>query len=99
MFRQYAAPMRIHVGKRYWNIPILTYISNRRSEKMWERATPVRLARRLPVKRKQLDDLVDEWYSSDTNMPLWQYLGMTYDEYERWVKTSELPPEFETYDW
>lgn len=36
MWWQIAAPMRVHVGKRHWNIPVLTAIANWRTSRIWE---------------------------------------------------------------
>lgn len=37
MMWQYGAPMRFHWGpKRFWDIPVLTWIANKRSEQIWD---------------------------------------------------------------
>lgn len=43
-----------------------------------------------------LDDLVDEWHdlppgSPDAQLPLHDYLGMTWVQYARWTETCILP--------
>lgn len=35
---------------------------------------------------KSVDDLIEEWNNSDSNLHLHEYLGMTWDEYCRWVE-------------
>jgi hypothetical protein len=37
----------------------------------------------------KLDDLIDEWHESDTDMPLHEYLGMSKEEYKRFVENDE----------
>jgi hypothetical protein len=37
---------------------------------------------RLP---KEIDDYVDTWHESDSNVPLYKFLGMTRKEYSLWV--------------
>lgn len=32
-----------------------------------------------------LDDGITAWHESDSELPLYTYLGMTWDEYRRWV--------------
>lgn len=39
---------------------------------------------------KNIDDKIDEWHNSESNLPLHEYLGMTKDEYVSWVKDSNL---------
>jgi hypothetical protein len=35
-----------------------------------------------------IDDLIDEWHEGDYDMPLHQFLGMTWGEYTTWVNQS-----------
>lgn len=37
------------------------------------------------VHHHDIDDLVDEWHKGDSDLPLHEYLGMTWDEYQAWV--------------
>jgi hypothetical protein len=34
-----------------------------------------------------IDDLIDLWHDSDDPRPLHAFLGMTWDEYKRWVSS------------
>jgi hypothetical protein len=42
---------------------------------------------------KHIDDLVDEWHASGPEeiRSLAEFLGMTEEEYKRWVETCEVP--------
>jgi hypothetical protein len=35
--------------------------------------------------KEEIDDLVDEWHGSETKMSLHEFLGMTEEEYNRWI--------------
>ena len=35
----------------------------------------------LETLESTLDDFIDEWHNSDSDQPLFDYLGMTYEEY------------------
>jgi len=35
-------------------------------------------------------DAVDEWHNSKGTLPLDRYLGLTWDEYGRWIKGIDL---------
>lgn len=48
------------------------------------------LASQVPNK-KNIDDLVDEWHQSDVNIPLHDYLGMSFSEYTKYVEKDILP--------
>ncbi len=37
----------------------------------------------------ELQDRVDAWHAADTEMSLPEWLGMTDEEYARWVETGE----------
>lgn len=37
---------------------------------------------------KNIDDKIDEWHNSDSDLPLYQYLGMTKEKYVSWVKSE-----------
>lgn len=36
-----------------------------------------------------MDDHVDRWHDGDSPLELHEYLGLTWDEYGRWVKDPE----------
>lgn len=42
-----------------------------------------------------VDDLVDAWHESDSSMGCHQWLGLTWVEYMRWVRTGVLPDGWE----
>lgn len=35
---------------------------------------------------KNIDDLIDQWHNGDSELSLHEYLGMTVEEYEEWMK-------------
>jgi hypothetical protein len=39
-----------------------------------------------------IDDFIDQWHDgAGEGMPLYEYLGMTLEEYAAWVERNELP--------
>ena len=38
---------------------------------------------------EELDDLIDEWHLNKTGIPIYEYLGMTQEEYILFVKDPE----------
>lgn len=34
---------------------------------------------------KSVDDLIDEWHEGNSNLPLHEFLGMTKEEYNKWI--------------
>jgi hypothetical protein len=40
---------------------------------------------------ENIDDLIDEWYESDSELSLYEYLGLTFEEYGIWITTNKLP--------
>lgn len=36
----------------------------------------------------EIDDYVEEWHNSNTNIPVYEFLGMTEDEYFLWVEND-----------
>lgn len=48
------------------------------------------LASQVPNKNN-IDDLVDEWHNSDSEIPLHDYLGMSFSEYAKFVEKDILP--------
>lgn len=45
------------------------------------------------VTKENIGDLIEEWHGSDSNQELHEFLGLTWEQYARWVKTDELPTE------
>jgi len=39
-----------------------------------------------------IDDIVDEWHESDSESELFEYLGMTQQEYRLWVHDPDILP-------
>ena len=39
-----------------------------------------------------IDDIVDEWHDSDTTEELYEYLGMTQQEYRLWIHDPDILP-------
>ena len=35
---------------------------------------------------EDIDEFVGKWHESDSEVPIYEYLGMTRDEYRSWVK-------------
>ena len=42
----------------------------------------------MKLTQEQIDDKVDEWHNSNTNMLLHEYLGMTWDEYKEYIENN-----------
>ncbi|MBI2767405.1 MAG: hypothetical protein HYX53_16040 [Chloroflexi bacterium] len=40
-----------------------------------------------------IDDYIDRWHEGGTGVPLWQFLGMTRDEYGLWVEDADALPD------
>ena len=38
---------------------------------------------------EDIDDFVDNWHDSDSELQLYEYLGMTHDEYKLWLEKPE----------
>lgn len=36
------------------------------------------------------DDKIDEWHNTDTPLKLYEYLGLTKEQYEIWLKTPDI---------
>tara|TARA_R110000751_G_scaffold301579_1_gene414237 strand:- start:690 stop:929 length:240 start_codon:yes stop_codon:yes gene_type:complete len=36
------------------------------------------------------DDKIDEWHESDSNLPLYEYIGLTKEKYLIWLKNPNL---------
>lgn len=41
---------------------------------------------------EEIDDFVEKWHSSDSDLPLHKFLGMTKSEYSLWVADSAVLP-------
>ncbi len=41
---------------------------------------------------EEIDDFVDQWHESDSNEPIFMYLGMTQQEYRLWVHDPDILP-------
>jgi hypothetical protein len=39
---------------------------------------------------EEIDDFVDEWHDNQIDIPLSKFLGMTAEEYEKWLVNSNL---------
>ena len=37
----------------------------------------------------EVDDFVDRWHEGDADVPLHEFLGLTRDEYARWVEAPD----------
>ncbi len=42
------------------------------------------------VSVEDIDDFIDAWHNSNSNVPLHEYLGMTMEEYKTYVQTDHL---------
>lgn len=42
-----------------------------------------------------IDDLIDRWHNGEGPEHLHDWLGMTWDEYGRWVRYREVPKSYE----
>ena len=40
---------------------------------------------------EELDDKIDDWHDSDTDLSLAEYLGWTQEEYIHWFETLNMP--------
>ena len=50
------------------------------------------IVKNIKVTKDNIDDLIDQWHESDPEdkTPLHEFLGMTQEEYSKWVDTDEL---------
>jgi hypothetical protein len=39
-----------------------------------------------------IHDFIDQWHEGGTGVPLWQFLGMTRDEYGLWMEDADALP-------
>jgi hypothetical protein len=42
------------------------------------------------VKLETIDDYISEWHDNDDERPLYDFLGLTKDEYSLWVENPQL---------
>ena len=47
----------------------------------------------MTIHSKYIDDLVDSWHTSSYAGPLWEFLGLTRDEYQLYVEKNKFPEE------
>ena len=40
-----------------------------------------------------IDDFIDQWHDGDSDLEIWQFLGMTREEYGSWVINPAALPE------
>jgi hypothetical protein len=45
----------------------------------------------MKATKENIDDLIDEWHESNSELPLHEYLGLTWEQYKHWIKSDELP--------
>lgn len=38
---------------------------------------------------QEIDDFIEAWHKSNTDLPIYEFLGMTSKEYEMWMKNSD----------
>jgi hypothetical protein len=39
---------------------------------------------------EEIDDFVDAWHNSDSDLEIYDYLGLSFDEYSIWVEQPQL---------
>ena len=42
------------------------------------------------MSEKSMDDMITEWHEGDSDMELHEYLGLTLEQYNRWVQIGEI---------
>lgn len=45
----------------------------------------------IKVTNENVDDLIEKWHGSDSELELHEYLGLTWLQYAHFVETNELP--------
>jgi hypothetical protein len=43
------------------------------------------------VNKEEINDLIDDWHHSALDVPIYTWLGMTWEEYAKWVRTGDDP--------
>jgi hypothetical protein len=46
------------------------------------------------VTNEEMDDMVDSWHESDGSQTIYEYMGMTREEYGYWVETCIIPQSY-----
>lgn len=49
------------------------------------------IVKNIKVTKDNIEDLVDQWHKSGSDLPIFEYLGMSEAEYFKWVETDQLP--------
>ena len=50
------------------------------------------MARKLPaLTEEEVDNRIERWHTGASTMPLYEYLGWTWEQYAHWVETEEIP--------
>lgn len=47
----------------------------------------------METTKENIDDLIDHWHESKSSQKLHEFLGLTWEEYKRYVETDKLPDE------
>lgn len=45
----------------------------------------------LKTDYETIDDKIDEWHKGNSNKPLYEFLGITFEEYKKFVEEGFLP--------
>ena len=43
----------------------------------------------MKMSNKEIDDLIEEWHNGDSTLELYEYLGMTINDYKKYLKEIE----------
>ena len=49
-----------------------------------------RLFKSMIITADKIDDYIDKWHSTDLEIPIYEFLGMTKEEYFKWVRHGNL---------
>lgn len=49
-----------------------------------------KIVKNIRVTKDNIEDLIEKWHESNSDIPIYEYLGMTQAEYFKWVETDEL---------
>jgi Ca2+-binding EF-hand superfamily protein len=47
--------------------------------------------RRMNLTEEKVDQLIEEWHNGNSPLELHEFLGMTNEQYSRFVESNELP--------
>ncbi len=53
----------------------------------------------VKVTNENIDYLIGQWHDSDSEMPLHEYLGLSWNDYIHWVTNGELKQELPEDAW